>query len=122
MVAALTQAIGGISIPAPIVNIAASEPQPPAQITVEAPQITVNVPEQPAAQINIAPAAITVEAPQITLPEINVTVPEQQPPVVNVAPPNVNVSSPPVNVTIEKGGSVKFTEDDEGNITGAVMQ
>jgi hypothetical protein len=72
--------------------------------------------------VNIAPAAITVESPQITLPTITVNVPEQQPPVVNVAPAAVNVNSPPVNVTIEKGGSVKFTEDSDGNITGAVMQ
>ncbi|UOF79499.1 portal protein [Caudoviricetes sp.] len=29
---------------------------------------------------------------------------------------------PPINVTIEKGGEIKFTEDDEGRITGAKMQ
>jgi hypothetical protein len=69
-------------------------------------------------------SGITFPAPQITVeaPTITVTVPEQAPPVVNVAPAAVNVSSPPVNVTIEKGGSVKFTEDNDGNITGAVMQ
>jgi len=95
---------------------------PAPQITVEAPTINVTVPEQVPPVVNIAPAAITVESPQITLPTITVNVPEQHPPVVNVAPATVNVSSPPVNVTIEKGGAVKFTEDSDGNITGAVMQ
>lgn len=118
---ALVAAIGAITFPAPIVNV---EAQPAPQITVEAPTINVTVPEQAAPVVNIAPAAITIESPTITLPEItnNVNVPAQEPPIVNVAPPNVNVSSPPVNVTIEKGGSVKFTEDNDGNITGAVMQ
>lgn len=118
---ALVAAIGAITFPAPIVNV---EAQPAPQITIEAPTINVTVPEQAAPIVNIAPAAITIESPTITLPEItnNVNVPAQEPPIVNVAPPNVNVSSPPVNVTIEKGGSVKFTEDNDGNITGAVMQ
>jgi hypothetical protein len=111
---ALVAAIGAIQFPAPVVNVAA---QPAPQITVEAPTINVTVPEQAPPIVNVAPAAITVESPNIT-----VNVPEQQPPVVNVAPAAVNVSSPPVNVTIEKGGSVKFTEDADGNITGATMQ
>ncbi len=118
---ALVAAIGAITFPAPIVNV---EAQPAPQITVESPTINVTVPEQAAPIVNIAPAAITIEAPQITLPEIinNVNVPEQAAPIVNVAPPNVNVSTPPINVTIEKSGAVKFTEDDDGNITGAIMQ
>jgi Domain of unknown function (DUF4055) len=107
---ALISAIAAIEFPAPVVNIAAQPPAAPPQITVEAPTINVTVPEQQPPIVNIAPAAITVN------------VPEQAPPVVNVAPAAVNVSSPPVNVTIEKGGSVKFTEDNDGNITGAVMQ
>jgi hypothetical protein len=95
---------------------------PAPQITVEAPTINVTVPEQQPPVVNISPAAITVESPNITLPTITVNVPEQTAPVVNVEPAAVTVNSPPVNVTIEKGGSVKFTEDADGNITGATMQ
>jgi hypothetical protein len=116
LAAVFADAIAGITFPAPIVNIAAPPAAPPPQITVEAPTINVTVPEQAPPVVNIAPAAITVEAPQIT-----VNVPEQAAPAVTVAPPNVTVNSPPVNVTIEKGGSVKFTEDDDGNITGATL-
>ena len=80
----LIAAIG--SQPAPIINIA------PASVTVEAAQITVNVPEQPA--INIAPSPA---------------------PIVNIAPAAVNV-------TIERNsGAVTFTEDAAGNITGAAI-
>lgn len=107
------------ALPAPIVNIAAPEPQPPAQITVEAPVINVTVPEQPPAQINISPPAITVEAPQITMPDINISIPEQQPPVVNVSPAAVNVTTPPVTVNVQRPGSIEFTSDDDGDITGA---
>lgn len=119
MLAALREGFAGLTLPAPIINL---PPQAPPQITVAAPTINVTVPEQAPPIVNIAPAAITVESPQITLPTITVNVPEQAPPVVNVAPAAVNVTSPPVNVTIEKGGAVRFTEDSDGNITGAVMQ
>jgi hypothetical protein len=119
---ALVAAIGSITFPAPIVNIEAQPAALPPQITVEAPTINVTVPEQQPPVVNISPAAITVESPQITMPTITVNVPEQTAPVVNVEPAAVTVNAPPVNVTIEKGGSVKFTEDDDGNITGAVMQ
>jgi hypothetical protein len=119
---ALVAAIGAITFPAPVVNVAAAPPQPAPQITVESPVINVTVPEQQPPVVNIAPAAITVESPQITLPTINVTVPEQQPPVVNVAPAAVNVAPAAVSVTVQKNGEIKFTEDNEGNITGATMQ
>ena len=119
MLTAITEGFAGLTLPAPIINM---PPQAPPQITVAAPTINVTVPEQAPPIVNIAPASITVEAPQITMPTITVNVPEQQPPIVNVTQPPINVSSPPVNVTIEKGGSVRFTEDDEGNITGAELQ
>jgi hypothetical protein len=119
-VQAIVDAIAAIQLPAPVVNMPA---QTAPQITVESPVINVTVPEQAPPVVNVAPAAITVESPNITLPNITVNVPEQEPPVVNVAPAAVNVNSPPVNVTIEKAsGSVKFTEDADGNITGATMQ
>lgn len=121
-IGATTLAMDSTALAAAIVDGFRQIPAP--QITVEAPTINVTVPEQAAPVVNIAPAAITVEAPNITLPEItnNISVPPQEPPIVNVAPPNVTVSTPPVNVTIEKGGSVKFTEDDDGNIIGAAIQ
>jgi Domain of unknown function (DUF4055) len=117
---ALITAIGSISFPAPIVNVAA---QPAPQITVEAPTINVTVPEQAPPVVNIAPAAITVNMPEQPGPVVNVAAP-----IVNVEPaqvtlPSITVNSPPVNIAVEKGsGTVKFTEDSDGNITWAVMQ
>ena len=70
-------------------------------VNVAQPAITVE-----AAQINIAPPAITVEAPQITV----------------AAPPAPTITMPPVNVTIERNGSVKFIEDANGKVTGAVSE
>jgi hypothetical protein len=119
---ALVAAISGITFPAPIVNVAAPAMPP---ITVEAAQITVNVPEQPvqpAPQITVEAPQITVEAPNITLPPIEINMPEQPAPTINVSPAPITVNSPPVNVIIEKGGEVRFTEDDEGNLTGAKFQ
>jgi hypothetical protein len=116
-VSAHTQAV---SAPAPapaapdfsgmIEAIRAIPPQPAPQITVESPQITVNVPEQPAAQINIAPAAVTVEAPQVNFADgaIRVDAP------VTVQPAQITVAQ-------AKPGQIEFTEDAAGNITGATL-
>jgi hypothetical protein len=67
---------------------------------------------------------ITFAAPNITVesPVITVNVPTQEPPVVNVSPADITVNPPNVNVTVQKGGEIKFTEDDEGKITGATVQ
>jgi hypothetical protein len=74
----LLEAIAGIQIPAPVINMpAASAPQ----ITVESPQITVNVPEQPAPIVTVEPASVVVNMP------------EQPGPVINVAPPAVTVEA-----------------------------
>lgn len=122
---ALVAAISGITFPAPVINF---PEQAPAQITVEGPNITVNVPEQPeqpaqpAPNITVEAPQITVEAPNITLPPIAINMPEQPAAQVNVTPAPINIQPPQVNVTIQKGGEVKFTEDGDGNITGAVMQ
>jgi len=119
---AIVAAIAGITFPAPIINF---PEQAPAQITVEGPNITVNVPEQPAQpapNITVEAPQITVEAPNITLPPIEINMPEQPAAQVNVNPAPINIQPPQVNVTIQKGGEVKFTEDDDGKITGAVMQ
>lgn len=93
-------------LPAPVVNM---PPMPAAgPITVEAP-ITVNMPEQPPANVtiegstwNVAPPAVTVEGATV-----------------NVTPAPVSV---PVQVTIEKGGEVRFTENAAGEITGARIE
>lgn len=119
---AIVAAIAGITFPAPVINF---PEQAPAQITVEGPNITVNVPEQPAQpapNITVEAPQITVEAPNITLPPIEINMPEQPAAQVNVNPAPINIQPPQVNVTIQKGGEVKFTEDGDGNITGAVMQ
>jgi len=75
---------------------------------IQFPAAVVNVPQALAPVVQFP--AINVESPQIT-----VNVPEQPASVVNISPPNVNVS-------VEKGGTVKFTEDADGNLTGAVME
>lgn len=116
---ALAQAVGSIQIPAPIVNVAAPLPIPPAPqtITVESPQITVNVPEH-------QPANVTVEAPQVNVapPAVTVNMPEQPAAQVNVAAPSVTVAPPNVSVTVEKGGKLKFIEDANGTLTGAELE
>lgn len=120
----LADAVSAIQIPAPVVNVPAA--LPPAapritvespQITVEAPQITVNVPEQPASVVNVAPPSVTVEAPQVTVQPAAVTVPE-----ITVNPPAVTVQPANVNVTVEKGGRLRFVEDGNGTLTGAVLE
>ena len=119
---AIVAAIAGINFPAPVINF---PEQAPAQITVEGPNITVNVPEQPAQpapNITVEAPQITVEAPNITLPPIEINMPEQPAAQVNVNPAPITVNSPPINVTIQKGGEVRFTEDDDGNLTGAKFQ
>lgn len=116
---AVTTAIAELQIPAPIVNIAAPLPTPPAPqtITVESPQITVNVPEH-------QPANVTVEAPQVNVapPAVTVNMPEQPAAQVNVAAPSVTVAPPNVSVTVEKGGKLKFIEDANGTLTGAELE
>ena len=81
---------------------------PAAPITVEAP-ITVNVPEQPPANVTVEGSTVNVTPPAVTV----------ESPTVNVTPAPVNV---PVQVTVQKGGEVTFTEDAAGNITGARME
>jgi len=97
-------------LPAPIVNMPPMPSlPPPAPITVEAPSITVNVPEQPPAQVTVEGSTVNVAPPSVTV----------EAPTVNVTPSPVNV---PVQVTVQKGGEVSFTEDAAGNITGARME
>lgn len=119
MAQVMAQAVAAIQIPAPIVNVAAPLPTPPApqNITVESPQITVNVPEH-------QPANVTVEAPQVNVspPSVTVNMPEQPAAQVNVAPASVNVAPPNVSVTVEKGGKLRFTEDANGTLTGAELE
>ena len=119
LASAIATAIGGIQFPTPIVNIAAAEPPPPAQITVEGPTINVQVPEQPPPQVTVNNEAPVVN---VAAPDITVTMPEQKAPIVNVEAPVVNVTPPNVTVTVEKPTGIKFTEDDNGNITGANLQ
>lgn len=104
-----------VNIPAPIINMPPITMTAPA-ITVESPQITVNTPEQPPANVTVNQAPITVNTPE-QLPA-NVTV---NPPNITVQPPSVTVHPPNVQVTVEKGGEVKFTSDAAGNITGASL-
>ena len=97
-------------LPAPIVNMPPMPSLPtPAPITVEAPSITVNVPEQPPAQVTVEGSTVNVAPPSVTV----------ESPTVNVTPSPVHV---PVQVTVQKGGEVSFTEDAAGNITGARME
>jgi hypothetical protein len=102
----LAAAIAGITFPAPVVNIQAAAPP-----VFNMPPITVNVPEGPAPVINVTSPNITVESPTINMPAITL------PP-----PPEIVVNTPPVNVTVQRGGEVSFTEDADGNITGAKLQ
>jgi hypothetical protein len=63
--------------------------KPTINVTVQPTPVTINVPEQPPAQItvNVPPAQITIPKPQI-----NVTVPEQKAPVVNIKMPRIKKS------------------------------
>ena len=97
-------------LPTPVVNMPPMPAlPPPAPITVEAPSITVNVPEQPPAQVTVEGSTVNVAPPSVTV----------ESPTVNVTPSPVHV---PVQVTVQKGGEVSFTEDAAGNITGARME
>ena len=64
-------------------------------------QVTVNVPEQPPAQItvNVPPAQINIPPAQVNVQpaQVNVTVPEQKAPVVNVHMPKVKNTRQTVN-------------------------
>lgn len=96
-------------LPAPVVNMPPAPAMPAMPpITIESP-ITVNVPEQPPAQVTVEGSTVNVAPPAVTVEGSTV----------NVAPPAVSV---PVQVTVEKGGQVQFTEDAAGNITGARME
>jgi hypothetical protein len=66
-----------------------------------------------AAVLALADAMKNAPPPQITVTAPSVTV---------EAPPAANITMPPVNVTIEKSsGKVTFTEDADGQITGAKL-
>jgi phage baseplate assembly protein gpV len=130
---AMEVAFSKVSINVQPAQIKVDVAQPAIHVTT--PDVTFNAPA-----INIAPAAVTVNIPEqqphVVNAPVTVNLPEQQAPVVNIAATEINVqpaevsvttpvvqvAPPQVNVTVEKGGEVRFTEDDEGNITGAVMQ
>jgi len=48
--------------------------------------------------------------------------PEQPAAQVNIAPPSVTVEAPNVSVTVEKGGKLRFVEDENGTLTGAELE
>jgi hypothetical protein len=102
--------------------LAAIQPQQPAPINITAPAPDLS--GIAAAIANMQPAQVTVHPPAITVEghTTNVNVPEQPPAQVNVTAPAVNVAPPNVQVTVEKGGKVRFTDDGDGNLTGAVME
>jgi hypothetical protein len=112
--AAMSAALSQLVIPAPIVNVAAPT-MPDVVVNVAPAAVTVNVPEQPPAQVTVHTAPITVEGAQIT---VEGALPAAAP-VVNVAPAAITVNTPPVSVTIEKGPTgANFIENDDGDITG----
>lgn len=94
----IADAIAGVSVPVTVVQAAT-----PAPITIEGPQVT-------------------VMPPTITPPDVQVTVNPTPAPDVTVHPPSVTVQPPSVNVTVEKGGQLRFTEDADGKLTGAVLE
>ena len=69
-------------LPAPIVNIE------PAQVTVEN-----KIPEQAAPIVNIEPAQVNVNVPEQPAPQVDVHLPEAQSPIVNVQPAQVTVEN-----------------------------
>jgi hypothetical protein len=107
--------------------------QPAAPVQPQPTVINMTMPEQQAPVLNFTAAPVTVEGStvNVTPPVVNVAAPEitVESPTVNVAAPVVNVEAAkapevtvPVNVTVGKAGNVKFTEDADGNISGAVIE
>ena len=74
----------------------------------------------PAPVVNVAQPAITVESPQINIAPPAITVEAAQITVEAAAAPAITM--PPVNVTIERNGAIRFTEDATGKVTGAVAE
>jgi len=109
-----------------LLNKPEPEPAPPLDLAalVDAikamPAPVVNVPAPPApdnsmvtAVLAMAEAMKNAPAPQITVEAAQITV---------EAAPAPNITMPPVNVTIQKStGQVTFTEDEDGEITGAKL-
>ena len=94
---------------APLIEAIRAIPAPSApMVTVEAPTITVNVPEQPAPQVNFAAGAIQVDAP-VTINEAPITVEGS----------THNVM--PAQVIQPKASKVDFALNADGEITGATL-
>jgi hypothetical protein len=104
-IASLVAALGQPDAPAPA---AAPDfaPLVDALRSMPAPQITVNVPEQPASQVNFAQGAITVESPAVNVAPAAITVEGAQ------------ITVQPAQVIQAKPSQVEF-ELTNGEITGA---
>lgn len=107
--------------------------QPAAPVQQQPTVINMTLPEQQAPVLNFTAAPVTVEGStvNVTPPTVNVAAPEitVESPTVNVAAPVVNVEAAkapevtvPISVTVEKAGTVKFTENAPGEITGATIE
>ncbi len=86
----------------------------------EAPQIVVNVPEQEPPQVTVEGPQIDVNIPEQEAPQVTINVPEQEPPQVTVEGANIDVKIPeqPMNVTLD----VELQSPDESLETETVVE
>lgn len=92
-----------VNVPAPEVTV--NVPENPTNVTVnvpEQPPAVINnlIPDQPAPVVNIAPADVTVNVPQQPVPSVRVEV------------------TPDITLKMPKTVAAKVTRDKDGNITG----
>jgi phage portal protein BeeE len=114
---------------------------PESRVEVASPQVTVQMPEQPAPVVNVHPAAPEVRVdvppqptPEVTVnvaaaesPEIKVEVPAQEPPVVNVNVPEAPEQVAPevhvdVHVPEQKRTRKRIERDKQGRATGLIEE